>query len=156
MASCLEEYTQPTHNELSLDVGASCGSRPPGTLSPTLRVRGYYVQDLPVNILSKNAIKDEHGSAFANSKPDVRTEHSTDSVSGSWASRTCTPCGRPLGRSERGWTELATVPGADLWGLEESMSPEGKREISFYSCCFVLVTKRRALTLSVSFRIFDV
>ena len=38
-----------------------------GTLSPTLRVRGYYVQDLPVNILSKNAIKDEHGSAFANS-----------------------------------------------------------------------------------------
>ena len=56
MASCLEEYTQPTHNELSLDVGASCGSRPPGTLSPTLRVRGYYVQDLPVNILSKNAI----------------------------------------------------------------------------------------------------
>ena len=51
------------------------------------------------------------------------------------------------GRSSRPFPGHA----ADLWGLERSMSPEGKREISFYSCCFVLVTKQRAFTLSVSF-----
>ena len=65
----------------------------------------------------------------------------------------------PPPRMSEGGRSSRPSPGhvTDLWGLEGSMSPEGKRElrrkgeIGFYSCCFVLVTKQR-VTLRVSLR----